>query len=117
MTDAEALADMLKIVEEGGAVLTAGEIHDDIPTIHGVSHHEGARLHTDDEVRHLGWGFFLAMVGGEKISFDAGGAMRRAETFSWSPLIASAEALAAMGYDMDAARAAISGLVNAPEGA
>jgi len=116
MTDTEALADMLKIVEEGGAVLVAGKVAD-LPTIQEVSNRETARLKTTSEVRHAGYGLFLAKVGDDTISFDGGGAMRRAETFSWCPLVASAEALAAMGYDLEAARAAISELINAPSGA
>lgn len=119
MTDIEALGEMLARLETGeGAVLVAGKVHDDLPTIQEVSHREGARLKTDGEVQHHGFGLFSAKVGDEKISFDGGGAMRRADTFSWCPLIASVDQLAAMGYDLDAAKAAIVELAeNAPRGA
>jgi len=117
MTDAEALRDMLKITEEGGAVLVAGKVHADLPTIQEVSNRETARLKTTSEVSHIGFGLFLAKVGDEEISFDGGAAMYRADSFSWCRLVASTEALAAVGYDLDAARAAISSLINAPEGA
>jgi hypothetical protein len=117
MTDAEALQDMLKIVEEGGAVLVAGKVHADLPTIQEVGHTETARLKTTSEVRHEGFGLFVADVGDDTISFDGGGAMYRADSFSWCRLVASTEALAAMGYHLEGARAAISSLVNAPQGA
>lgn len=118
MTDTEALAEMLWIMtEDNGAVLVAGKVHEDLPTIQCVTHREGARLQTTTEVQHHGFGLFSAEVGSEKISFDGGGAMRRADTFSWCRLIASPEALAAMGYDLEAAKAAITELINAPSGA
>ncbi len=118
-TDCEALGEMLARLESGeGAVLVAGKVHADLPTIQCVSHPEGARLHTDGEVRHAGLGLFLAKVGHKDIRFDGGGAMYRADTFSWCPLIASTDQLAAMGYDIEAAKAAIVELAeNAPQGA
>lgn len=117
MTDAEALQGMLELVDKGRAVLVTGKLHDDLPTIQEVSHHEGARLKTTTEVNHAGFGLFTAKVDDQTICFDGGGAMRRGDSFSWCPLTASTEALAAMGYDLGAARAAINELINAPKGA
>ncbi len=111
MTDLEALQEMCNIVQAGGAVLVAGKVHEDLPTIQQVSQRDGARLKVDTPVGHHGYGLFAAKVGGEMISFDGGGAMRRAGTFGWCPLVASPEALAAMGYNLEAVEAAISELI------
>jgi len=111
-TRQDALAEMLRRVKDGRAVLTAGEIHPDIPRIHDVGHRDGCRLQTSTQVGHHGFGFFSAKVNGDLISFDAGGAMNRATdgekySFSWTDLRASAAALDALGYDLDAAQRAL----------
>ena len=106
MNKQETLLKMLALVSEGTGVLTAGEIHPDIPTIHDVGDNEGRRLKTDGEVRHLGFGYFSARVGNDKVGFDGGGAMRRVDDADWSwcpytgPVVET-------GYDLDAAREAI----------
>ena len=110
MTDKEAYVKMLEILNATTAVVTATQIHPDIPTVHDISHREGCRLRCDTELRHAGFGLFLAEVGGKRFSFDGGGAMRRAETFSWTPLRFETPGLAELGYDVEAAREALTEL-------
>jgi len=110
MTDKEAYAKMLETLTATAGVLTATQIHPDIPTIHDISHRQGCRLRCTTEVRHAGWGLFVAEIGGKRFSFDGGGAMRRSETFSWTPLRFDAPALAELGYDVEAVRAALTEL-------
>lgn len=97
--DRDALRKMLETLEDGTAVLTAGEIHEDIPTIDDVG--PGRRIDAPEPVRHLGFGLFRT---GE-YSFNAGGAMNRAEGFSWTKL--TGPDVEALGYDVTAARAAV----------
>jgi hypothetical protein len=111
MTDREGYTEMLEMLTVTTGVLTSAPIHPAIPTIHQVGHREGCRLRCDTEVRHAGWGLFLADVGGKKFSFDGGGAMRRAETFSWSPLRFDAPGLVDLGYDLVAVRKALEELL------
>jgi hypothetical protein len=99
-------------IQAGRAILTAGRVHPDIPVIQDVGH----ALPTDGEVRHIGFGCFLANVGGEDISFDGGGAMTREEqdgkwVYSWTYLTGSREALLAMGYPWDEVRVAVDELM------
>lgn len=110
MTDQEAYAKMLETLSATTGVLTAGEIHPDIPTIHDVGYREGCRLRCTTEVRHAGWGLFLAEVAGKRFSFDGGGAMTRAETFSWTLLRFDTPGFAELGYNADAVRAALTEL-------
>ena len=110
MTDKEAYVKMLETLSATTGVLTATEIHPDIPTVHDISHREGCRLRCDTELRHAGFGLFLAEVGGKRFSFDGGGAMIRAETFSWTPLRFDKPGLAELGYDVEAVRAALAEL-------
>lgn len=97
---AEAYQKLLDEVRGGGAVLTGGAIHPDIPTIHDVGHQGGKRLKSLDEVRHLGFGFFEGNTPSGKFSFDAGGAMRHEADFSWTPLRADPGVLSDLGYDL-----------------
>ena len=92
-TDRDALQRMLEVLtatdmpNRAVGVLTAGEIHTDLPTIHDVSHREGARLKCWTPVEHKGFGLFMAKTEqGNEFCFDGGGAMHRAATFSWTRL-------------------------------
>ena len=92
---------LISELREGRAVLVAGSEHG-IPTIHDIGNGPNCKIKTDSEVVHHGFGFFSARVKNEAISFDAGGAMRREEDYSWTPLRASASQLESMGYDIQA---------------
>jgi len=107
VTEKEAFHKMLDTLSATTGVLTSHEIHPDIPTIHEVSHHEGCRLRCDTPLRHCGWGLFVAEVAGKKFSFDGGGAMRRCNGFSWTPLRFDEPGFEDLGYDVDAVRAAL----------
>ena len=107
MTDQEAYAAMLETLNGTTGVLTSQHVHPDIPTIHEVGCRDKCRLRCDTEVRHAGWGLFLAEVGGKQLSFDGGGAMRRGDTFSWTPLRFDTPGFAELGYDAGAVRAAL----------
>ena len=111
---------MLDALTGGIGVLTSNEIHSDIPTIHMVGNREGSQLKSDTEVRHAGFGLFFGEINGSRFSFDGGGAMYRGipydsdpngNGFSWTLLRCdTGKDLAAMGYNVDAARAALQGL-------
>lgn len=106
---------MLDQVQDGQAILTAGEIHPDIPTINRIGYREGAGLKSDDEVAHLGFGLFRGHVKGLAFFFDGGGAMRRSDGFSWCFLKAEkaedrATVLEALGYDLEKVVAALESL-------
>ena len=94
-----------------GAILTAGEIHEDIPTIHSLP----GKYHSS--VRHLGFGVFTGKTENGEFQFDGGGAMRRESApeneyfLSWCPLTASPEVLDNLGYDKAQVTAALKGLI------
>ena len=100
---------LLDKINSGYAILTAGRIHDDIPTIHDVGH----SLKTDIPVNHMGFGFFESRVNGNSITFDAGGAMKREKDsedntlFSWTCLFADQSQLDSMGYDLIKVKSAL----------
>lgn len=106
--------ELIDNLKKGNAILTAGSLHEDIPTIHNVSNHPDAILQVDDEVRHAGFGLFLAKVGDTDISFNGGGAMRRveneSESYSYTFLSASPKQLESMGYDIDKVLTAVKSL-------
>lgn len=108
--DIKALQDMASTLNRGTPVLTGGSIHPDIPTIDSVG--PGRRINTVGRVEHVGWGCMAASMGPgqDRITFDAGGAMYRADSFSWTYL--GGPAMAA-GYDMNAAQRAVRDLLNA----
>lgn len=106
--DQTALQEMQDYLTRGTAVLTAGEIHPDLPTIHDVG--PGRRINTP-EPKHLGFGMFKAGDYG----FDGGGAMQRSETFSWCPF--TGPEIESTGYDLQAAQAAVRDLLEGLEGA
>lgn len=113
MNKQEAYEYMLKVLDGGNGVLTAGEIHPDIPLIHDVGQREGQRLQSATPVKHCGWGLFTATTTSGGLSFDGGGAMYRAtdedgkHAFSWTVLRAYAQVQQELGYDAAAVRAAI----------
>jgi len=108
MDKREAFEKMLEILEQGDGVLTAPAIHPDIPTIDDVGNNTGRRIRTLTEVRHCGFGLFMAETPHGSISFDGGGAMSRCEEFSFTPLrVREPGALAWMGYDAERAKAAV----------
>jgi len=72
--DAQDIRELIKIVDEGKPILTAGKYAPRIPTIHEI---KGAE--------HLGFGLFKAhLPGGGEVDFDAGGMMRRLNTLSYT---------------------------------
>jgi len=117
MNRTEALQEMLEMLDRTGGVLTAGEIHPDVPTIHDVGNRDGQRLKSTVPVEHKGFGLFMGMTpNGEKFSFDGGGAMYRSEEpypegISFTALRCSFEAAKSMGYNREKARTAIEGLL------
>ena len=83
------LEHLLKLVKNGTAVLTAGEIG--IPTIHNIK-----------DATHRGFGFFEAQTpNGTTINFDAGGMMRKLPkpVYGWTPLRGDAKG---WGYNYEA---------------
>lgn len=106
---------LLDHVNQGTAVLTAGRIHENIPTIHDVSHRDGARLKTDSEVGHFGFGHFEALVGTQNVAFAGGGLMNRTESFSWTVLRANPNQLHVMGYDLAEVKDALVELISQAE--
>ena len=107
-----AVTELLIGLDAYGAVLTAARIHADVPTIHDINNRKGARLQTKTEVKHLGFGFFEAMTESGKLTFEGGGALRRAPNgensdLGWCPLYADPGVLDDLGYDRAAVRAAL----------
>jgi len=113
MDDRKDLEAMLDCLDNGRGVLTAGEIHEDIPTVHDVSHRPGTRLQTAGEVRHLGMGYFTAKTTNGEVNFDGGGAMRRSKSFSWCPFTGQIEDT---GYCLVTVRIAVDQLLQEVEG-
>jgi hypothetical protein len=111
VTEKEGIQKMLATLSPTTGVLTSSEIHPAIPLIHEVGHREGCRLLCDTPVRHCGWGLFVAEVSGKKFSFDGGGAMRRCNGFSWTPLRFDEPGFEELGYDVNAVRAALEQLL------
>jgi len=112
----EAYQELLRQVENGGAILTAGRIHPDIPIIQEVGHQEGMPLKCLSEVKHLGFGFFRGETQHGEFSFDGGGAMNQVKDgdkwlFGWTSLRASAEVLGDLGYDLDKVAQALESLI------
>ena len=111
--DLEALQKMRDYLLEGQAVLVAGSISPDIPTIHDVGQREGHALQTQEEVKHAGFGFFFA---GDWM-FDGGGAMNHSKGFSWTLLLSRiGDDPATIGYDMPRVLSAVEALITELEG-
>ena len=129
MTPNEAYEKMLEYLDSGIGVLTASEIHPDIPLIHDVGHRHH-RLRTKTEVQHARFGRFIANTASGCVYFHAGGAMHNAKhedgsrTFSWTQLVGFPSSqtiyldddyneeiggiiMREIGYDFDAAKAAV----------
>lgn len=92
--------------EEDAAILTAGTIHKDIPTIHDFY---PARYYKS--IDHMGFGFFEGRTESGTFSFDGGGAMRRNGWISWTPLRATKEVLADLGYSREKVKKALKELI------
>jgi len=112
MDNLEALQILKEHLTAGNAILTAGNLHDNIPTIHNISHRDGASLKVDSEVLHAGFGCFYAKVGGRDITFDGGGAMTRIADISYTLLQATPEQLESMGYDIEEVLASVEELIS-----
>lgn len=97
---------LLRYVEEGDAILTAGEIHEAIPTIHNFY---PQKYYTS--IKHLGFGFFEGETEQGKFSFDAGGAMHRNGRISWTLLRAKENVLKDLGYDSEKVKNALKELI------
>ena len=121
----EALEKMNRFMEENpsSGVLTAGTIHDDIPTINSISTREGATLRCTREVVHIGYGCFRGGVPSGQFTFDGGGAMYKVRTeadkydFSYTYLTPGTrcqdhtKVLLELGYDRAAVLAALKSLL------
>ena len=100
---------LLDLVKDDIPILTAGKIHDDIPTIHDIGHN----LITDIPVIHCGFGLFRSKVNDKNIYFDAGGAMIRLKDsddntiVSYTKLDASESQLKSLGYDINKVKSAL----------
>jgi len=102
----EAYQKLLGQVEKGTPILTAQDIHHDVPTIHNFAH----QYH--DSVEHLGFGFFEGSTEHGKFSFDAGGAMNHTGDVSWTELRTDNDAvLRDLHYDINRVKRALQGLV------
>lgn len=100
----EAWETMLSYLEEGRAIIVAGDRHGDLPELNGFNKVEGK----DYGSRHLGFGYFEGRTEHGRFEFCGGGAMNRVgNELGWSPLDASPEVLADLGYDFEKAKAII----------
>jgi hypothetical protein len=97
---------LLEVVNEGVNILTAQEIHKDIPTIHNIT----GKYHSS--VVHMGWGYFEGATEKGKFTFCGGGAMNRiGDSFAYTSLDGSKEVLADLGYDIDKVKKALVELI------
>jgi hypothetical protein len=91
----EACAVLLEhVAKKGVAILTAQDVHKDVPTIHNFA----GKYH--DTVEHLGYGMFRGHTEHGNFTFDAGGAMNHDGGVSWTTLDADANVLRDLRYDM-----------------
>jgi len=97
---------LLQKVTSGTPILTAGEIHDDIPTIHTFA----KKYHSS--VKHLGYGMFRGETPNGQFTFDAGGAMNRDGDISWTTLDADKNVLRDLGYNMSKVKKALKELLS-----
>lgn len=86
-------------------VLTAQDIHRDVPTIHNFA----KKYH--DSVEHLGYGCFRGRTEHGEFDFDAGGAMNHDGGISWTTLQADEHVLRDLGYDIRKVERALQELV------
>ena len=97
---------LLSEVNNGTCVLTAQEIHKNIPTIHNFYPKKYY-----SSINHLGYGCFDGRTEHGVFSFYAGGAMLRVEEMAWTPLSASKETLNDLGYDIEKVKKALTELI------
>jgi tetrahydromethanopterin S-methyltransferase subunit G len=102
----DAYEKLLKYVKGGTAILTAGEIHKDIPTIHNFA----KKYH--NSVEHMGYGLFRGRTGHGEFNFDAGGAMNRDGGVSWTTLSADKSVLRDLKYNMVKVKRALQELLS-----
>ena len=101
---------LLNELNERAAILTSGEIHEDIPTIHNFT----GQYHPT--VKHMGFGFFFGKTENGEFQFEGGGALRRERIddkyfLSWCPLSASQVVLDDLNYDKPKVVAALESLI------
>ena len=101
----EAYERLLKEVNRGQAILTAQELHKDIPTIHSFA---GKYRNTVD---HLGYGMFRGHTDHGNFTFDGGGAMNRTGSVSWCPLSADKAVLRDLKYSLPKVKRALKELL------
>ena len=102
---------LLKLVEDGEAILVVGTGHKDAYTIHNFYPRKYY-----ESIKHCGFGFFEGRTEHGKFSFDGGGFMRHPKIasgkwISWTPLRASPEVLKDLGYDFDRMKKALKDLI------
>ena len=102
----EAYQKLLKEIQGGTAVLTAQDIHKDVPTLHNFA----GKYH--DSVNHHGDGMFAGKTEHGMFSFDAGGAMTRTGDVSWTNLYADDAVLKDLGYDLKKVEKALNELIS-----
>jgi len=101
----KALQLLLKYIKKGKPILTAQDIHKDVPTIHNFA----GRYRSS--VEHLGYGLFKGQTNNGEFDFDAGGAMNRDGGISWTTLRADNRVLRDLHYDMRKVRSALEELI------
>jgi len=82
------------VAKKGTPILTAQDIHRDIPTTHNFD----KKYHSS--LKHLGFGFFSGNTEHGEFTFDGGGAMNHDGGISWTTLRADDNVLRDLGYDM-----------------
>ena len=97
------------VVGKHTPILTAQDIHKDIPTIHNFA----KKYH--DSVEHLGYGCFRGNTEHGEFDFDAGGAMNHDGGISWTVLTADANVLRDLGYDLHKVERALKELIEKTE--
>jgi len=98
----EAYEILLKEVKKGNPVLTAQDIHDDIPTIHTIGKPKYRK-----SVEHLGFGMFRGETDHGSFDFDAGGAMNRVGNIGWTRLNAENDVLRDLRYNLGKVKRAL----------
>lgn len=115
MSKAEIYQKLLEFHTKNAPILTASQIHPDVPTMHNFT--DGYH----STVRHCGFGMFLGHTESGKFSFDGGGAMYRERTeddeyfLSWTALRASQQVLDDLGYNCEAVAEGLRALIAAAE--
>ena len=99
------------MVDQGQAIIVVGIHHPDLPNLGFVP------KRYSNSVRHLGFGFFEGATENGKFEFRGGGAMQhhdfaKGDYVSWTPLDASEEVLADLGYDFEKVKKALKSMVN-----